>query len=232
MHAPHLGLARRLGNAWRVPLLGALLCVILSGQWPHAYGQLDFDEQQVRQNIPRQYGVAGVRNAEKWLDWLKQIQGVPESQLLSLVNNYWNTHVMAAEDMDIWGREDYWATPLESLVRQAGDCEDYVIGKYFSLLHAGVPAEKLRLIYVRAQMGAGSIAHMVLGYYSAPDAEPLLLDNLTGSIRPASQRPDLRPVFSFNSQGVYVAGAPTRSVDGIGHWRGLLEKMRKEGFRP
>lgn len=232
MYGLGLGLVGRPSSAWRVVLLSLALSLALSWPWPQAYSGLEFNEQQVRQSIPRQFGAAGVSNVEKWLDWLTHIQGVPESQLLSLVNNYWNTHVMAAEDSNVWGREDYWATPLESLARQAGDCEDYVIGKYFTLLHAGVPAEKLRLIYVRAQVGAGSIAHMVLGYYATPDAEPLLLDNLTGSIRPASQRPDLRPVFSFNSQGVYVAGAPTRSVDGIGHWRGLLEKMRKEGFKP
>lgn len=232
MYGLGLGLVGRPSSAWRVVLLSLALSLALSWPWPQAYSGLEFNEQQVRQSIPRQFGAAGVSNVEKWLDWLTHIQGVPELQLLSLVNNYWNTHVMAAEDSNVWGREDYWATPLESLARQAGDCEDYVIGKYFTLLHAGVPAEKLRLIYVRAQVGAGSIAHMVLGYYATPDAEPLLLDNLTGSIRPASQRPDLRPVFSFNSQGVYVAGAPTRSVDGIGHWRGLLEKMRKEGFKP
>ena len=73
---------------------------------------------------------------------------------------------------------------------------------------------------------------MVLGYYPTPQAEPLLLDNLSGSIRPASQRPDLTPVFSFNSQGVYVGNAQKGSVDSISRWRGLLEKMRKEGFVP
>lgn len=73
---------------------------------------------------------------------------------------------------------------------------------------------------------------MVLGYYAQPDAEPLILDNLTGLIRPASQRPDLTPVFSFNSEGVYVAGHSTRSVDSISRWRNLLEKMRREGVHP
>ena len=95
-----------------------------------------------------------------------------------------------------------------------------------------MPAEKLRFIYVRAQVAGSSIAHMVLGYYATPNAEPLLLDNLTGLIRPASRRPDLTPVFSFNSQGVYVGGAPPRSVESLGRWRDLLEKMRKEGFTP
>lgn len=208
-------------------LAGLMLCFA-----PWVYGRFEFDEAKVRQSIPHQYGVTGVRNAEKWLDLLNHVDGIPDPQLLKVVNDFWNTNVIGGEDITIWGRPDYWATPLESLTKQAGDCEDYVIGKYFTLLHAGIPADKLRLIYVRAQVGTSSIAHMVLGYYSTPDAEPLLLDNLTGIIRPASQRPDLTPVFSFNSQGVYVSGAPTSSVDKISNWRGLLEKMRREGFNP
>lgn len=40
---------------------------------------------------------------------------------------------------------------------------------------------------------------MVVAYYPAPDAEPLILDNLLTTILPASERPDLIPVFSFNA---------------------------------
>lgn len=220
-------LTRRIIAVLFALLAGLMLCFA-----PWVQGRLDFDEAKVRQSIPHQYGAAGVRNAEKWLDLLTQLDGIPDQQLLRVVNDFWNTNVIGGEDITIWGRPDYWATPLESLTKRAGDCEDYVIGKYFTLLHAGIPASKLRLIYVRAQVGTSSIAHMVLGYYATPDAEPLLLDNLTSVIRPASQRPDLTPVFSFNSEGVYVAGAPASSVDKISNWRGLLEKMRREGFNP
>ena len=168
----------------------------------------------------------------KWLTTMADLQGQPEEQQLKEINRFWNRVALAGEDINIWGAEDYWATPLETLGRAAADCEDYVIGKYFSLIHLGVPADKLRLIYVRARVGGASIAHMVLGYYTSPNAEPLLLDNLTGIIRPASQRPDLTPVFSFNSKGVYVSGSAPGSVDRISRWRGLLDKMRSEGFKP
>src|SRR5690606_26911116 len=98
----------------------------------------------------------------------------------------------------IWRQADYWATPLETLAKRAGDCEDFVIAKYFSLINIGVAPEKLRLIYVRARVGgmgsSQSIAHMVLGYYATPHADPLVLDNLVGTIAPASQRRDLSPV--------------------------------------
>ena len=193
---------------------------------------LDLNEQQIKQTAQRKYGAKGVQNVEAWLNTMTTLQGAPEQQLLREINNFWNKVALAGEDIHIWGAEDYWATPLETLGKAAADCEDYVIGKYFSLIHLGVPADKLRLIYVRARVGGASIAHMVLGYYASPNAEPLLLDNLTGIIRPASQRPDLTPVFSFNSEGVYVSGSAPSSVDRISRWRGLLDKMRNEGFTP
>ena len=91
-----------------------------------------------------------------------------ERDKLTLVNDFWNRSVMSGGLRDL-GPADYWATPLESLGKGAGDCEDYVIGKYFSLLAMGVPANKLRFIYVRARIGgpasSSQVAHMVLGYW-------------------------------------------------------------------
>jgi len=193
---------------------------------------LEISPSQLRQTAQQKYGPQGVKNLEQWLSILSNLQSISEDQQLKEINTFWNRIALAGEDKQIWGVEDYWATPLETLGRGRADCEDYVIGKYFSLIYLGVPAEKLRLIYVRAQVAGSSIAHMVLGYYPTPDAEPLLLDNLTGLIRPASQRPDLTPVFSFNSNGVYVGNQAQSSIDRISRWRGLLEKMRTEGFSP
>ncbi|MGN1056871.1 MAG: transglutaminase-like cysteine peptidase, partial [Comamonas sp.] len=137
-------------------------------------------------------------------------------------------------DEQLWGSSDHWATPLETLGKGAGDCEDFVIGKYFSLLRLGVPGGQMRLIYVRARTGGvgstQSIAHMVLGFYATPQATPQVLDNLVPRIQPASQRPDLTPVFSFNANGIYVDGARSASSDRINRWQGLMARMRQEGF--
>ena len=54
---------------------------------------------------------------------------------------------------------------------------------------------------------------MVLSYYPAPEAEPLLLDNLVAEILPASLRTDLRPVYSFNSEGLSVVGRDNWSLE-------------------
>ena len=53
------------------------------------------------------------------------------------------------------------------------------------------------------------------------------------SVRPASQRPDLAPVFSFNSDGLWVGGAATSAADPtarLSRWRDVLERMRRDGF--
>ena len=76
---------------------------------------------------------------------------------------------------------------------------------------------------------------MVLAYYPTPDAEPLILDSLITDIRPASRRPDIKPIFSFNSQGVYqgTAGSGTAGTGGVGslsRWQDLLKRARTEGF--
>ena len=122
---------------------------------------------------------------------------------------------------------------LETLGKGQGDCEDFAIGKYFSLLAAGVPSVKMRLVYVRAQIGALIQAHMVLAYYPEPDAEPLILDNLITDIRPASRRPDLIPVFSFNAEGLWqgVAGASAGDPSArLSRWREVLTKAKAEGW--
>lgn len=128
---------------------------------------------------------------------------------------------------------------METLARLAGDCEDFSIAKYFTLLEAGIPDDQLRLVYVQARIGGSHSdirqAHMVLAWYPSPTAEPLVLDNLIGDIRPASRRPDLLPVFSFNSQGLW-AGSAAQANPGPGgpgrlsRWQELLRRARQEGF--
>jgi predicted transglutaminase-like cysteine proteinase len=156
---------------------------------------------------------------------------------LRTVNEFFNRRILFREDVDAWGQVDYWATPLELLEKGAGDCEDYAIAKYFGLLLLGMPTSKLRLVYVRASMGGpgGPVqAHMVLAYYASVNDEPLILDNLVTEVRPASRRPDLAPVFSFNSEGLWQgvgAQSAGNPVTRLSRWRELLAKAKEEGFQ-
>ena len=184
----------------------------------------------------KRYGVHAAQNVDTWRDLVERNRDLPEREKLELVNSFFNVNVDFEQDPVVWGRNDYWATPLETLGRGQGDCEDFSIGKYVTLGLLGVPIERLRITYVRAETGArgSSIiqAHMVLAYYPQPGAEPMILDNLVGELRPASRRPDLKPVFGFNSQGLWIAGRPASSdpTARLSRWRDLLRRMNEEGL--
>ena len=178
----------------------------------------------------------GPRVAEQAQALVQQIErSGTQDELLRLkdINDFFNRRLAFKDDSVVWGVPDYWATPLESLEKRAGDCEDYAIAKYFSLAASGVPTAKLRMVYVRARLGGQSLAHMVLAYYPQPGAEPLILDNLRPEVLPASQRADLTPVFSFNTEGLWQGTGQVTAGDPLARlsmWRDLVAKVKAEGF--
>jgi predicted transglutaminase-like cysteine proteinase len=180
------------------------------------------------------YGVRAAEIIAAWRRLMADSRNLPDSDKLNKVNIFFNRQMLFEDDLVVWGQADYWATPLEFMGRGAGDCEDFVIAKYITLQMLGMGNERLRLIYVRAKIGStASVAHMVLGFYPQPTEEPLILDNLISSVRPASQRPDLSPVFSFNNNGLWVGGATASTADPttrLSRWRDVLDRMRQEGL--
>lgn len=167
---------------------------------------------------------------------LLEAAGRDEQSLLVAINDFFNRRVVFTDDRIAWGQDDHWASPLETLEKGQGDCEDYAIAKYASLLAAGTAPERLRLVYVRAQQPRqpGTQAHMVLAYYASFGAEPLILDNLSPEVLPASRRPDLAPVFSFSAVGLWQAGGGgARASDALrrlSKWRDVWSRTRAEGW--
>ena len=153
-----------------------------------------------------------------------------ESARLERVNRFINRSVSFVSDQQAWGADDYWATPAQTLSQGKGDCEDFAIAKYFSLVSLGIPSEKLRLTFVKAL--TQNQAHMVLAYYPSPNEQPLILDNLDPHIRPASERRDLLPVYSFNNHGVFLAKNPQRASqppEFLARWDELSERALADG---
>ncbi len=147
----------------------------------------------------------GPEAKQRLINWQELANSPPEAEELDTlikVNQFFNKSKFVS-DIQHWGRKDYWATPVEMLITNAGDCEDYSIAKYFTLRELGITDDKLRITYVKAL--ELNQAHMVLAYYASPDAEPLILDNLINDIKPASQRTDLAPVYSFNGEGLWLS---------------------------
>lgn len=208
-------------------LLSGLSLLLIS-----SFAAPDLDKTQAL--AQQRYGAPAVANIVAWRKLIEEARDLPDQDKLNKVNTFFNRRVLYQTDAQVWQQEDYWATPLEFMGRGAGDCEDFSIAKYITLQMMGIKNEHLRLSYVRYKVGATPpIAHMVLGYYPEPTSEPLILDNMISSVRLASMRTDLAPVFSFNSDGLWVGGATTSSADPtarLSRWRDVLERMRQDGI--
>ncbi len=225
------GEERLLGLDTALRRLAALVAVFLLVQATPA------DVEKMLATSQRHGGAASM--FRDWRQLIDDSRALGTQDKLRRINEFFNRKIQFVDDIQVWGQADYWATPIETLAKGKGDCEDFTIAKYFTLRDAGMSNEQLRLIYVKARIGgpASNVtqAHMVLAYYPEPDAEPLILDNLITDIRPASRRPDLQPIFSFNSQGIWASqnasGVPgATGVGRLTRWQDLLNRAKTEGF--
>lgn len=188
---------------------------------------LDFEQSEL-DKVEQTHGAAARKRFVAWQRLFNQALGHSDMEKLRLVNDFFNQNTAFIEDKILWKKEDYWATPAEFLAKGAGDCEDYSIAKYFTLVEMGVDENKLRITYVKAIVL--NQAHMVLTYYESPDQTPLILDNLTQGIDRATQRKDLVPVYSFNGSNLWLtrnkaSNTPDSDSDQLSEWHDLKKRL-------
>jgi len=212
-------------------LLGLLLCL---PQLPSAQSNSVkplFTSDMLGQ-LRKQYSEQAYNRGKAVNQLLDELSSKPVNVQLKEVNRFFN-QFSYREDIDQWGEKDYWATPQEFVGHQQGDCEDFVIAKYFALRKLGVPDDRLYLTYVKALKK--NVAHMVLSYFVTPKSIPLILDNYNPQVLSASKRRDLLPVYSFNANSLFLSNAsaglgkslPTDKIKNS-KWKKLLADIRKE----
>lgn len=221
----------RIKTFGRVTPLAAGLCVALLPLAALLSSELEplFIDDRVLAQLEQKHGAEAAERITTWERLIRDNANLHDLQKLELVNDFFNQSRFV-DDRVLWNVRDYWATPLEFLIQDAGDCEDYAIAKYYTLRALGVDEEKLRITYVTAL--ELDQAHMVLAYYSTPDAVPLLLDNLKAHILPAPQRTDLQPVYSFNANDLWLARSRTEqlrtgSQHQLGPWQDILQRIQE-----
>jgi len=188
-------------------------------------------DKKMLTNIEQEFGVGAKNRVVKLIKLLNAISQKDETYKLKAINDFFNA-IEYSSDMKTWGVEDYWASREEFLGVDEGDCEDYVIAKYFSLIQLGIPVKRLYLTYVKAIKYKQS--HMVLTYYKSKGSVPLVLDNINKEILPSTSRDDLRPLFSFNGEKIYMAKQrrlgkviPQGKVN-LTKWSNLILKIKRE----
>ncbi len=203
-----------------------------------AQSEVSLDFERFHQVMELRFGKSQAELSKAWEKMLKETADLTEEDEKVLqISRFFHAHLGHESDPRLWGVEDYWATPLELMGQGKGDCKDWATAKYFSLRIAGLRDQKLRLIYAAARVdepeGSAAKPHMVLGYYPCAESEPFILDNLMPYVMPWSQREDLTPIFSFNSQGLWTGiaddAALSGTTDSLLRWRDLLNRFREEG---
>jgi len=222
-------IANKTGQVFR-PLAVLATCLLLvMSVTPHS-----MQVPQLQATAKARYGEVGAATVADWETMVTNYADMPVATQLKQVNDFFNQNVRWVEDIEAWKTSDYWATPLETMGRGVGDCEDFSIAKYATLTLMGVPASSLRLVYVKARRNGLNTAHMVLAWYATPGSTPLILDNMDYIIRPADERRDLNPVFSFNGEQLWLGAGdrPTQyqPTARLSRWRQVVEKIRQEGF--
>jgi len=182
------------------------------------------------EKLGNKYGAKAKLRLEAWQNLLTELANKSEQEKLEQVNDFFN-QVRFIDDIKHWKKKDYWATPVEFLITNGGDCEDFSIAKYYTLKELGVPVAKMNIAYVKAL--EYNQAHMVLTYYPKPRATPMVLDNINGQILPASKRPDLLHVYSFNGDKLWLSkmGHRTKLVgtsNRLKPWVKLQSRIEKQ----
>jgi len=188
----------------------------------------DFFSESFYQKLTTTYGETAKGRAEQWHDVIVDNQSDSDWEKINKVNYFFNRNIAYQTDIRLWGKKDYWASPVETIGRGKGDCEDYAIAKYFSLTSLGVDENKLRLMYVR-QLTVNE-PHMVLIYFENPKDVPFVLDNYNKRVLPANKRRDLKPIYSFNAKGLWLAkakglGRKVKNTSGVSAWENLVQRI-------
>jgi predicted transglutaminase-like cysteine proteinase len=139
---------------------------------------------------------------------IDEARGLDGRRQLAIVNRSLNLAIAYASDMSQHGVTDLWSSPLSTLERGRGDCEDYAIAKLFVLRAAGIAAADLRLLI--AHNHSDGNAHAVLAVRR--ESRWLILDNRKLVLLDDTMVRDLEPLFALDLVGVHKFIAPAAVV--------------------
>ncbi|WP_065204690.1 transglutaminase-like cysteine peptidase [Shewanella woodyi] len=210
-----------------------LIAMVLVASCLYASPTQKLNKGHITSTLEARYGERAGKRVRAWFKVLDEAKSLSERDKITKVNTFFNLFRFV-DDIKLWGESNYWSTPMEFIGVNGGDCEDFSIAKYFTLLQLGVAEDKLRITMVKAT--TVNQYHMVLAYYETPGSIPLVLDNLDRKIKPATQRKDLLPVYSFNGRQLWLnkekgRGVLAGSSKKLAKWNDLKHRLGVERLR-
>lgn len=132
------------------------------------------------------------------------------------VNHAVLTDIQYVSDKEQYHEDDYWASPIETIMNGKGDCEDFAILQKEVLRHLGVPEEKMVIALVN-RSGEKSPDHAVLLLNGADDGQPPFYYVLN----------DIRPVVVADNAAI---GTIWKTPAGNNANYVLIDARNNEGF--
>ena len=194
--------------------------LLFSSEYPH------FTKSELI-NIEKTSGKVSRNRA---MDYQKSITVFKTYNKIKQLNktNFYLNQLLPQYDDVMQKQEDYWATPKEFLIAGYGDCEDYAIIKYFTLLKLGFDKKKLFFTTVFEHYKGGY--HMVLSYFKNKNEPPLILDNLSFRVLDLKEREDIKADVFINSAGIFKINQ-NYSLKKIAHqskhYNELMKRIKK-----
>lgn len=163
-----------------------------------------------------------------WLSQLDNLKGKSIAEKARGVDALIDRQIKYSLDPQTYGKNEYWASPMETLQAGRGDCEDFAILKYHALRYLGVPADRMFIVAV-SNKGADVLDHATLmvdvresgvlrGAWdavkarvtgTASEAEFVILDNDGSEAGKLveSRSSDYKPYYAMNEKGVWAVPA-------------------------
>ena len=136
--------------------------------------------------------------AIKFLDIVDTARQREGRARLGEINRAINLAIRPISDIAQHGQIDVWTSPLATLERSGGDCEDYAIAKFVALRYAGLAPDDLRIVVlhdtIRDEDHAVAAARL--------DGRWLMLDNRRMAMVADADVRNLHPTFVISQHGV------------------------------
>ncbi len=152
-------------------------------------------EQTVFENCAASPGSCPSQSVLSWLAELDDIRRLGPLGQVDAVNRRVNRWTYKT-DLRNFGMLDFWASPIQFLSR-SGDCEDFVVFKYFALKLLGFDDRHLKIVLVRDTVNNAD--HAVLAVYL--NGQIYILDSNLKDIVPHDRLKQYLPLLSFSAMG-------------------------------
>lgn len=118
-----------------------------------------------------------------------------KNEIVTKVNEYVNGSIKYKSDKVNYGKDDHYASPIETIQRKAGDCEDYAMLKY-NILVQEFHMDPNKFSFMYGYAGKNKEPHMVLSYKE--NGQDYILDNRENRIVKLDKKDDFKKLFEVD----------------------------------